>query len=185
MRKLDSLLATLLEHFSPKTELCRNRRIQLSSSLPWLLHPMPWKVDEGTHLMSGGWHLHNISFSQHGTLENAHYSITAHPKLIFPPQQMGASIHDFTETVLSEMVLLLAQYSGLSMFLSSILGFAGERFLLVCCNSFEYSPRHTENGFFTNLGHFNRCFSWIEICPTTCTNVTELPKIRTPNASRV
>lgn len=142
MRKLDSLLATLLEHFSSKTQLFRNRRIKLSSSLPWLLHPMPWEADGGTDLMPGCSHLHNISFSQHGTLENAHYPIAE--SISFTQQQMGASIYDFTGAVLNEMVSLLAQYSGLSIFLSSILGFAGKKILLICCNSFEYSPRHTE-----------------------------------------
>lgn len=141
MRKLDSLLATLLEHFSSKTQLFRNRRIKLSSSLPWLLHPMPWE-DGGTDLMSGCSHLHIISFLQHGTLENAHYPIAE--SISFTQQQMGTSIYDFTGAVLNEMVSLLAQYSGLSIFLSSILGLAGKKILLICCNSFEYSPRHTE-----------------------------------------
>lgn len=66
-------------------------------------------------------------------------------RVSFTTQQMGASIYDFTEAVLNEMALLLAQYSGLSLYLSSILRFAGgKKFLLICCNSFEYSPRHTE-----------------------------------------
>lgn len=83
-------------------------------------------MDGGTDLMSGCSHLHNISFSQHGPLENAHYPTAAHPERIFHHTADGASIYDFTEAVLNEMVLLLAQYSGLSLFLSSILRFAGK-----------------------------------------------------------
>ena len=88
--------------------------------------------------MPGCSHLHNISFSQHGTLENAHYPIAE--SISFTQQQMGASIYDFTGAVLNE----IAQYSGLSIFLSSVLAFAGKKILLICCNSFDYSPRHTE-----------------------------------------
>lgn len=175
----DSLLASLLEHFSSKTELFRNRRIQLLQ-LPhlaspsnaveagWMNRPDVWLLTSAPHKLFTAWNFRkftrfNNSLSHSTADENCH--LWVHRK----GSQRVVVAHSRQWPLNISIKYPWIRCTNASQFVVTPLS----------------TLQDALNGFFIYFGQFNRCFSRVEIYPTICTTVTEVSRIKTHSTSWV